>query len=123
MSNTIANYITSTANLYKADSINPELPMLSESDFLASLALDRRCGEKFNSRTIDCHKRYLDNPDQFIDNVLGNKGTAKRSCYDRFAKSLYQLAVRYFDCKDEVSYDHPYLFESRQVESAANMCR
>ncbi|MBT3181769.1 MAG: hypothetical protein HN337_04575 [Deltaproteobacteria bacterium] len=123
MSNTISNYIKGIATLYNGDATKPEEPKLTEMDFLATLALDKRCGDESNLRTLNCHRGYHDEQDKFIDETVGSRGSTKRLCFDLYAKALYRLALRYLDSKDEVSCKHHYLHCSRKIETAAKSCR
>lgn len=109
---TVGQFIQSSADLYTEHQNKSEL---TEKDFLAAVALDRRCGQDESFDNYKCIVDFNHRPDQFIDETLGKDGTESRRASEGIAKKLYELSLRYYNSTDEYRYNHPYQQEYNKI--------
>jgi len=113
---TIGDYLESIASYYKE---HPALEgnELTKYDFLAMMAQNismARCGDKSEClfQEADLYKK---NPDRYIDEVLSQKGTSKRACYEKKAQDLLRLTGKFLSSKEAYDYNNQLLVNMRSI--------
>lgn len=110
---TVHEQIMNITEMYKEPAGQPSL---SEVDILTYIAFEKElsgCGNMnclFNEAV-----RLRENPDRYVDIVLGAKGTSKRTCFEMKAKELMDLARKYMDSSTEYTDTHPLATSLREA--------
>ncbi len=96
----------------------------TEKDFLASIARDKAvtsCDPDFRCAFQEL-EYYRASPDAFIDRYVGQPGSTARLLYERQAKDMLGVALRYLSSQDDDRTDHPFNKEMEAIEARYTQC-
>lgn len=120
---TIQQLIQRYAGIYQ-ERANQARPELTEMDFLADIARDKAiasCNPDFRC-AFNRLELYRINPDTFIDQYLGVRGSTTRILYEHQARAMPRVAQRYSSVTDEDSTVHPFHREMAEIEADYIRC-